>query len=212
MNSGGEEALQEKLDEQGLNIDKLRKDSGTYYVISEYVSGELSTGVTVSDDEVKKYYDENTGMFKQEETVSARHILLTIEEGAEQVVVDQTKARILALRDRIIAGEDFAQLASETSDCPSSEQGGSLGEFGRGRMVPPFDNVAFSLEPGVISEPVLTQFGYHIIEVTSKNGGGEIPFSDIEPRLREYLSNIALEKKINLYVEGIREKSEIIIF
>ena len=211
-NSGGEDALKEKLAQQGLDVETLRKDTGVYYVVSDFVSGELRTGISVSDADVQEYYEDNSAMFKQEETVSARHILLTIEEGADQAVVEETKKRISEIRDRILGGEDFSELAKEVSDCPSGEQGGELGEFGRGRMVPPFDEAAFALEPGLVSEPVLTQFGWHLIEVTAKNVGGQIPLSDIKPRLKEYLENLALEEKVNQYVEGIRLKSEIKIF
>ena len=212
QNYGGEEALISALSSQGLSIEKLRNDTGVYYVISEYVTRELRLGVSVSDAEVKAYYDEHKEMFKQEETVEARHILLAVEDASDEAAVEEAGKKISALRERIEGGEDFSELAKEYSDCPSGENGGSLGEFGRGRMVPPFDRAAFSLEVGVLSEPVLTQFGWHLIEVTAKNGGGTVALADIEPRLREYLENVALEDKVTSHVDELRENCEIIIF
>jgi len=90
-------------------------------------------------------------------TASARHILVPTEE------------KCLELKTRIEAGEDFAALAAECSQCPSGKQGGSLGEFGQGQMVPEFDKVVFNDEVGVVHGPVQTQFGYHLLEILSRS-------------------------------------------
>lgn len=87
---------------------------------------------------------------------SARHILVDSEETCE------------GLKARIEAGEAFAKIAEEYSKCPSGKQGGSLGEFSRGEMVPEFDEVVFSAETGKVQGPVKTSFGYHLIEITSR--------------------------------------------
>ena len=89
-------------------------------------------------------------------TASARHILVESEEACQ------------TLKAQIEAGADFADLAREHSQCPSSEQGGELGEFSQGQMVPEFDEVAFSGEVGKVHGPVQTQFGYHLLEITSR--------------------------------------------
>jgi len=88
---------------------------------------------------------------------SARHILVNSEESC------------LELKQQIESGSDFAALAKQYSSCPSSAQGGDLGEFGPGMMVPAFDKVVFSAPVGVVQGPVKTQFGYHLLEVTSRN-------------------------------------------
>jgi len=90
-------------------------------------------------------------------TATARHILVETEEQCEE------------LKQQIEGGADFAELAAEHSQCPSGEQGGDLGEFSQGQMVPEFDEVIFSGEPGKIHGPVKTQFGFHLIEITSRN-------------------------------------------
>jgi len=89
-------------------------------------------------------------------TATARHILV------------DTEAECVDLKNRIAAGEDFAAIAREHSRCPSSRQGGDLGSFGRGQMVREFDEVVFSAEPNTVQGPVKTQFGYHLLEVTSR--------------------------------------------
>ena len=88
---------------------------------------------------------------------TARHILVETKEAAE------------SLKQEIEGGADFAELAKEHSKCPSSKQGGALGEFGQGMMVPEFDEVVFSADVGETHGPVQTQFGYHLIEVTSRD-------------------------------------------
>lgn len=212
QNSGGEEQMLANLEENGLDVETVRDSTGEYFVISEYVTEVFSPAVIVEDSEVRKFYDENQAAFTQEEMVTARHILFLVEEGAEMSVVDETKERLVAVRERIMAGEDFGEVAMEVSEGPSSTQGGFLGEFGRGRMVAPFEDAAFALEAGELSEPVFTQFGWHLIEVLSKQEGGLASLEDVEPKIKEYLSNVALEEKVNLHVEGVKENYEIIIF
>ena len=89
-------------------------------------------------------------------TAAARHILVSTEEECQ------------ALKDQIEGGADFSDLAKKHSSCPSGKEGGDLGEFGPGQMVPEFDSVVFSAERGVVQGPVKTQFGYHLLEVTSR--------------------------------------------
>ncbi len=87
----------------------------------------------------------------------ARHILVSTKEKCEE------------LKKQIEAGSDFAEMAKKHSSCPSSKQGGNLGEFGPGEMVPEFDKVVFSAEIGKVQGPIKTQFGYHLVEVTSRS-------------------------------------------
>lgn len=149
--------------------------------------------VTVNDDDVKSYYDNNKDMFKSEETVNAKHILVESKEKAEEVL------------EKINNGISFEDAALEFSSCPSSNQGGSLGEFGRGRMVPEFENAAFELAVGEVSGPVQTQFGYHIIKVEGKT----------EPSIREYdevkamiASNLLHEKQNKAYINFVNDLKE----
>lgn len=149
--------------------------------------------VTVNDDDVKSYYDNNKDMFKSEETVNAKHILVESKEKAEEIL------------EKINNGISFEDAALEFSSCPSSNQGGSLGEFGRGRMVPEFENAAFELAVGEVSGPVQTQFGYHIIKLEGKT----------EPSIREYdevkamiASNLLHEKQNKAYINFVNDLKE----
>ena len=120
----------------------------------------------VKEEEIKKFYDENLDKFTQGETVNASHILVADEETAKKVA------------DEIAGGKTFEEAAKEYSSCPSKDAGGNLGEFGRGQMVPEFEEAAFALEIGVVSAPVKTQFGYHLIRVNAKNEAKPISFNE----------------------------------
>ena len=118
----------------------------------------------------------------------------------------------MGIRKRIVNGESFEDLAVELSDCPSSVNGGDLGEFGHGMMVPPFDRAAFALEQGELSQPVLTQYGYHLIKLTEKHDEETIEYSECSSQIMDYLLNVKLQEKVNSHVETLRGKAEINIF
>lgn len=126
----------------------------------------LKSTIEVDEAEVQAYFEGNSDNYRVPEERSASHILITVEEGASDADKEAALEKIQQARARIEAGEDFSAVAKEESDDPGSAlAGGSLGFFGRGAMVPEFEEVAFSLEEGVVSEPVLSSFGYHIIRV-----------------------------------------------
>ena len=128
----------------------------------------------ITDEDVKKYYEEN---YKPE--IKARHIL----------VADEAKAK--EIKAKLDAGEDFAKLAKENStDTQSAEKGGDLGWFGAGKMVPAFEKAAYALEINAISEPVKSDFGYHIIQVTEKKE--KQPFEEVKDKMKEQLKNAEL--------------------
>ncbi len=145
----------------------------------------LQATVEIGDDEVERYYNENSEQFTREEQVRARHILLQVNEerGAEKA-----QSELLAVRQRIEGGADFAAVAAEVSEDPGSKVGGGdLGFFGRGQMVPAFEEAAFSAEVGELVGPVTTSFGAHLIEVLERRPGGLEPLADARERIRSQL-------------------------
>ena len=165
----------------------------------------IAPSVTVSDKEVKAYYDENQKFFKQPERVAASHILITPDKNEK----DKTKADAGAKKktDDILAkiksGKiDFAKAAETESACPSGKSAkGSLGEFGRGQMVKPFEDVAFGLKPNEMSGVVKTQFGYHIIKVTGKKDAATMPFAEVKGKIKERLNGEKFEKTLKAIIE-----------
>lgn len=156
-----------------------------------YAANKALGSVTVSDKEAREYYDANSAQFMAPETVNASHILVDSEEKAVDIL------------GRINAGEiSFEDAAKEHSTCPSGKDGGSLGDFGRGQMVPEFDTAVFGMEVGEITAaPVKTQFGYHLIKLNSKKAAEPTPYEAIADRLKDMLTaqkkQKAYESKIN---------------
>lgn len=149
--------------------------------------------ITITTDEVKNFYENNQEMFKAEETVSAKHILVDNEEKANEVV------------EKINGGMSFEEAAKEFSSCPSSAQGGNLGSFGKGRMVPEFEQAAFQLAIGEVSKPVETQFGYHIIKVEDRSQASIKPFNEVESMIA---SNLLHEKQNKAYINFVNDLQE----
>ncbi|NEX20041.1 peptidylprolyl isomerase [Thiorhodococcus mannitoliphagus] len=148
-------------------------------------STDLAAATEVTEEDLRNVYAAEQARFAQPERREVRHILLKVPEDAEQSDVDAVAEKIKGIRERILAGESFDALAKEVSEDPgSASKGGSLGMIESGIMVPAFDQVAFAAEPGKLSEPVRTQFGYHLIEVTKVVPAQIKPFEEVEDELR----------------------------
>jgi peptidyl-prolyl cis-trans isomerase len=156
--------------------------------ISQYVINTLLENVEVTEEEVKKYYEENEDKFREGQRVKASHILVDNLDKANE------------LYENIKNGDDFADVARKYSTCPSSRNGGDLGFFGRGQMVKEFEEKSFSMNVGDISEPVKTQFGYHLIHLTDKESKKE--FEDIK---EELMQTLLAQKQQEAYVNKINE-------
>ena len=160
-------------------------------LLASYAAEKAISAVSVSDKEARDYYEENKDKFSQGETVNASHILVDSEEKA------------LELLAKIKSGEiSFEDCAKEHSSCPSGHQGGNLGDFTRGQMVPEFDVAVFSMEEGEITEtPVQTQFGYHLIRLDGKKAAEPLHFGDVREAITRQLTmekqQAAYRSKIN---------------
>jgi peptidyl-prolyl cis-trans isomerase D len=160
--------------------------------------------VEVTDEEARSYYDDNLGEFRREERVKARHILIKVPDKPAESDWEKARAEAESLLKKIKEGADFAELAKEFSQDPGSKgKGGELGFFSRGQMVKPFEDAAFALEPGEVSEPVRTKFGYHIIKVEEKQEAGRDSFDSVKGKIVEKLKKteagyIAEDRAYNL--------------
>lgn len=151
--------------------------------------GELAQGEQVSDEELLRLYEDDRARFGQPEQRSVRHLLLSVPQDADAAAAEAVLARIQTIRQRLLDGEDFAAVAeAESQDPGSAGQGGSLGTIESGLMDPVFDQVAFTLAPGALSEPVRTRFGYHLIEVTQILPETTKPFEEVKEELRAEVS------------------------
>ena len=201
--------FEEALKSANMTEAKLKELTRKDIVINNLVEKEVAGKITVSEAEAKKFYDDNLDKFKQNEAVRASHILCGVDASATPEEKKKAKEKAEALRKRVLAGEDFAAIAKSDSTCPSSAKGGDLGFFERGQMVPPFEQAAFALKPGEISEVVETQFGYHIIKQTEKREAATAKFDEVKERLIRYLKGQKVQKGVNDLLAKLREKVKI---
>lgn len=145
-------------------------------ILAQLAMAKTLEGIEVTSGECKAYYEENKAVFQKGETVKARHILVDDEAKANELMA------------AIEAGEDFAEAAKANSTCPSSAQGGDLGEFGKGQMVPEFEEAAFAAEVGKVVGPVKTDFGYHLIIVDAHNEASAMTFDEVRDQIKAQLS------------------------
>ena len=176
-------AEEEKLDETEefkKIMESARKD-----ILAQLAMKSVLKDITVSDEECKKFYEENPQHFSKGETVRAKHILVDDEEKCKAILAS------------IESGEKtFENAAKESSSCPSGQKGGDLGEFGKGQMVPEFEQAAFTAEIGQVVGPVNTQFGYHLIKVESKNEASVAAYADVEQMIKQ---NLLQQKQHQVY-------------
>lgn len=147
----------------------------------------------------RAFYEQNPGSFQQGEMAAASHILFAMGDGAGASLVKAKAEGILA---QVQANpSSFATLAREHSTCPSGKEGGALGQFGRGQMVPEFETAVFNTAPGEIAPALIeTQFGYHIIQVTERQGGQTVGFDEVKERLQGFLTEMAGRKATHAYL------------
>jgi peptidyl-prolyl cis-trans isomerase C len=168
--------------------------------------------ITITDEEIKKHYDENPARFEEPEMVRASHILLSTRDMTtnKELPDDKKKEKRKQMEDllkRARAGEDFAKLAQEYSEDPGSKEKGGEYKFPRGQMVPEFEAAAFSLNTNQISDIVTTQYGYHIIKLSEKIPAKKLELDKVSPKIKDYLRQQAIQKNIKGYLETLKKNA-----
>jgi peptidyl-prolyl cis-trans isomerase D len=162
------------------------------------------SAVKITNEEIQDYYESNTEKFKTQKTVEARHILIKLDQTSNHETVEKKRKTALDILKLAREGIDFSELAKQYSEGPSKDRGGYLGEFKKNAMVKPFAEKAFQMKAGEISEPVRTQYGWHIIKVEKVNEATDVSFKDAEDKIRNKLleeraKNLAYEEAEAIY-------------
>ena len=206
---GSPAAFEQALGQAGLTGQEFKDRLARDLLIANYIDQEVTAKIILTTEQAKQFYDANPDKFKQPETVKASHILIGADAKAtpEEKQAAQQKANDLLAK--IKGGADFAELAKAESTCPSAKKGGDLGSFGRGQMVKPFEEVAFSLQDGAVSEVVETPFGYHIIKSQGKTPSETVPFAQVEERIKTLLKNEEAKKQLAVKIEALKQTAKI---
>jgi len=197
-NFSSPEEFDEALKANNITLARLKEDIQRQLTINSIIK-EARNQVSISDEELLEYYNENKKSFLEPEQVHARHILVETEEEANNL--------LLQLKEGLT---DFAELAKEKSIGPSAPSGGDLGFFTRGQMVKEFEDVAFSLEPGEISGVVQTQFGYHIIKCEEKKEEHSPTFEEAKERISNTMKYQRENEAISALISKLREEAVIV--
>jgi peptidyl-prolyl cis-trans isomerase C len=202
--------LEAALQGQGMTLealkDNIKNDMAARQLLESH-SGEIAEA---TEADAQAFYDSNTEQFAQPEGASASHILLSFEQGESDEDKAAKKAQLETIRADIIAETTtFEDAAKAHSGCPSGAKGGSLGEFGRGQMVPEFETAVFSQDVNSVGEVVETSFGYHIIKVTDRKDGGTTSFDEVKDQIIGYLNQNAQQDAQQAYIKTLRDSATI---
>ena len=180
----GEEDQLEQTEEFQELMQNAKRD-----LLSQMTMRNVLKDITVDEEELKAYYELNQARFQKGETVCASHILVDTEDECNEILA------------KVANGEmTFEAAAKESSKCPSGQNGGDLGEFGKGQMVPEFEQAAFAAELGQVVGPVVTQFGAHLIKVEAKSAATVAVLEEVEGQIRQHLLQ---QKQHQVYTEEI---------
>lgn len=204
-----DEQWQQALASNNTTEEDLRIQIERNSVIQQVVTDAVGDSTQVSQQEIQEFYENNPEVFEQGEQIAARHILISTEELEGDAAIEEARQRAQNVRQELLGGADFAALAQERSEGPSASRGGELGTFGRGQMVPAFEETAFALEEGEISQVVETRFGFHVIQVTEKIEGGTAPVEQVSANIEQYLGQQKRADVLAAYVEQLREDAEV---
>ncbi len=208
-----EEAFQSQLDSESITIESLRVMLGKDISIQKLVDGPISEKVIITDDAKRQFYSENESTLEEPEHLRLRHILIRVPSDATEEQRAQAREKIEGLRKQVTeGGADFATLARENSEDPGSRDDGGELTIMEGQTAPPFEEAAFKLAPGTISEVVETSFGYHIIQLLERVPARKLPFEEISDRIGEYLKQQEVRREVQAEVESLRSKASIAIF
>jgi len=189
----GKEAKADETEEFKKMIKEAEEKLLKTHMIAQYMMD-----ITIPDEEVQKFYNENPEQFVAPDSIRASHILIPAEQQAIDIISE------------IKAGKSFEDAAKEYSTCPSKDNGGDLNYFSKGQMVPEFETAAFALEVGEMTEvPVQTQFGFHVIKLTDRKESQNVSYDSIKDNVRNFLLREKQNKAFIIKVQELKKKYKV---
>jgi len=201
--------LEEQLKRVGMTEEEFRNTLKEDLRISNLMKEKLDVDKEPSEEDIAAFYAENAQFFDRPETVQASHILIKTDPADDEAAKAAKKAQMVEIQKKLAEGADFAATATESSECPSSRQGGDLGSFSRGQMVPEFEEAAFTQPIGEVGPIVETQFGYHIIKVTDRKEAGKVPLDEAKEMIISRLQNEKGRAAVTVYIDELKANSDI---
>jgi peptidyl-prolyl cis-trans isomerase C len=205
-----EDAFKKALVDRGITLEKLRQETGETIAVNQLLEKEIEPQVKIEEKDISDFYAKNKQEFKQAESVKASHILIRLPEKADAAARAKAKSQADLILKQLTGGAKFDELARKNSQDPgSAKNGGDLGFFSKGQMVPAFENAAFALKPGQTSGVVETPFGYHIIRVTETRPARELPLEEVKDQIKNYLTDQMRSAKSEAFIQSLRAKGKV---
>jgi len=203
------EEFQKVLSSMGMSEEEFRQELGQNLKIETLMEANMADIKEVTDEESAAFYREHPENFRVPEKVRASHILLSSEGDSTPEGRTQARLELSRLRGEIEKGADFGEMAGQYSDCPSKSRGGDLGFFERGQMVKEFEEAAFSMKKGEVSDIVETQFGCHLIKKTDHQEANVVPLDQARDKIVTYLGGQRKEEAMGEYLTKLRDVAKI---
>ena len=202
-----DEQMDEALKKQNLTPESFREQWRRQLLNNKLIGTQVQGQIAITEDEIKKYYEENHGELKSTEEISIAHILITVESPEEE---KQAETQALEIAKLAKSGEDFSELAKQYSkDTSSAERGGDLGYFKKGDMVVELEKAVIETQVGEIVGPVRSTAGYHVIKVTDKKLVEATSLDSVREEIREKLYQEKVEKSIKAWIENVKKTAYI---
>jgi len=208
-NFPGDAEYRQALDMMKTTEADLRTNIAQSMVIQQLIESKITPGIEITDTQSKTFYDTHPELFKKPEQVKASHILIKAADSASEADKAAARKKIEEVQGKLKKGEKFDDLAKQYSEGPSNTQGGDLGYFSRGQMVKPFEDAAFAMNKGDVSDIVVTQFGYHLIQVLDKKPASTTAYDEAKARIGEHLKREKMIEAINAHIEKIKTGAKI---
>ncbi|PKN70669.1 MAG: hypothetical protein CVU54_04740 [Deltaproteobacteria bacterium HGW-Deltaproteobacteria-12] len=180
--------------------------------VKKMIQQEAGKKAKPSQQEITKFYEENKDQFIIPESVRVRHLLIAFTKDDTDIIKAEKKVKIENMRQQIIDGADFAEIARKNSDCPSKDNGGDLGQIRKDQTVKPFEDAAFSQEINAVGPVVSTEYGYHVIQVLDRSAQKTITLEEVQDKISSYLEQQKQAETFTALLKKLREKAKITVY
>lgn len=209
QNSLDDEGLKDALKKEGLTYEGYRVQIKIQIEKSRVINQQVRSKVNVTEKDLADYYERNQRMFLSDEEFKISHILFKVPENSTDADIERTRKESMEVLEMARSGKDFAELARKYSHDSSAGEGGSLGFFKRGEIMPAIEKAAFSQKKGEISDLVVTSFGFHIIRVDDVKEASPEPFETVKEKIRAAVTSEMLEQRYKEWVEELKKTAVI---
>ena len=204
-----ETAYKKAIERMHVSENEFRAEMERALAINQLLDTKVRQKITVTDEECKKYYNNNQNLFKRKEQVKISQIWIKVSPNDDESKKIQARKKIETIQKKIQQGEDFGKLAKSYSNGLAAKHEGSLGYIDKGHMSKPFEDAAFSLKVGEVSGVLETQHGYYLIKVTDKKPAGIIPYKEVLPMIERQLKKEKKKTETKAYIENLKKSAKI---